>query len=245
MLKKILLLSMLFSSMVYAKTINIAVSANVSYAIEDLKKEFHKLYPDIKVRVTLGGSGKLTAQIKHGASYGLFMSANMKYPQALYEDGIAITKPLVYAQGGLAYFSRKELDFSKGIKLLDSKNIKKIAIANPKTAPYGKATVEALKNADIYYKVKKKFVYSESISGTISYALVATDIGIVAKSSLFSKKMSKYKYDVNWKELNPTLYTPIKQGIVLLKDNDDLKKFYNFIFSSKAKQIFKQYGYLI
>ncbi|MEO1954577.1 MAG: molybdate ABC transporter substrate-binding protein [Campylobacterales bacterium] len=244
-MKKLIFIYLLLSSILYAKTINIAVSANVSYAIEDIKKEFYKLYPDIKIKVTLGGSGKLFAQIKHHAPYGLFMSANMAYPEALYKSGIAINKPKVYAQGALAYFSSKKIDFSKGIKLLEDKSIKKIAIANPKTAPYGKASVEALKNAKIYNKIKKKFVYSESISGCISYALVATDIGLVAKSSLFGKKMLRYKYGINYKEVDTKLYTAIKQGAVMLKDDKNVKKFYNFIFSNKAKQIFKQYGYLI
>jgi len=245
MLKKILFFLLIFSSLIYAKTINIAVAANVSYAMQDLKKEFYKLYPDIKVRVTLGGSGKLVAQIKNGAPYSVFMSANMKYPEALYKANIAITKPLVYAQGGLAYFSNKKQDFSKGIKLLTTPNIRKISIANPKTAPYGKASIEALKNANIYNKIRKKLIYSESISQCVSYAMVATDIGLIAKSSLYSKKMKRYKKGVNWIEIDSKLYTPIKQGIVLLKDDDSAKKFYNFIFSSKAQQIFKHYGYLI
>ena len=81
MLKRIILGSLLFVGSLYAGSINIAVAANVSYAIDELKKEFNTLYPDIDVRVTLGSSGKLTAQIKNGAPYQLFMAANMKYPQ--------------------------------------------------------------------------------------------------------------------------------------------------------------------
>jgi len=243
MLKIIMIL--LLGSSLFSSTITIAVAANVSYAIKDLTKEFHKLYPDIKVRVILGGSGKLVAQIKNGAPYGLFMSADMKYPNSLYLDGIALSKPSVYAQGSLAYFSRKEQDFSKGIFLLEDSKIKKIAIANPKTAPYGKATVEALKNANIYEKIRNKFVYSESISQCVSYSLVATDIGIIAKSSLFSKKMFRYKHGINWMELDSKLYTPIEQGIIILNKDKNIKLFYNFIFSSTAKKIFKHYGYLI
>ncbi|MEE8589116.1 MAG: substrate-binding domain-containing protein, partial [Sulfurimonadaceae bacterium] len=95
-MKKVLLSLLFIGAALAAGEINIAVAANVSYAIDELKAEFAKSNPDTKVRVTLGGSGKLTAQIKNGAPYGLFMSANMKYPQALYDDKIAITKPVVY-----------------------------------------------------------------------------------------------------------------------------------------------------
>jgi len=108
-----LLFILLFSTYSMAGTIQIAVAANVSYAIDDLKKVFNETYPDTKVQVVLGSSGKLTAQIKHGAPYQLFMSANMKYPEALYKDKIAVTEPVVYAQGTLAYLSNKPQDFLK------------------------------------------------------------------------------------------------------------------------------------
>ena len=245
---KYLLLILALVLSLSAKSINIAVAANVSYAIDELKQEFMKLNPDIEVKVILGSSGKLTAQITNGAPYGLFMSANMKYPNALYEQKIATTKPIVYAQGTLAFLSIKKQDFSLGLELLKSKNIKRIAIANPKTAPYGIATVQALKNANIYDDVKSKFIYGESISQTVSYTVTASDIGIIAKSSLYSPRMSQYKKGLNWVSLDPTLYTPIQQGIVLLKyakNSKEYKAFYDFILSAKAKEILKKYGYII
>ena len=247
-MKKIVLALILSISSLFAGEINLAVAANVSYAMDELKAEFAKTHPDTKVEVTLGSSGKLTAQIKNGAPYGLFMSANMKYPEALYKDGIATTKPVVYAQGALAYFSSKKQDFSQGIKLLDSQDIRKIAVANPKTAPYGKAAVEAMKNGGVFDNVKTKFVYAESISQTVAYSISAADIGFIAKSSLYSPKMVQYKEDINFKDVDPSLYTPIKQGIVLLKFADaskEYKDFYDFILSAKAKEIFKKYGYLV
>ncbi|MEA1891546.1 MAG: molybdate ABC transporter substrate-binding protein [Campylobacterota bacterium] len=248
MLKKLLICCLLLSSFLYAGDIKIAVAANVSYAIDDLIKEFNKLYPKSKVKVTLGGSGKLTAQIKNGAPYQLFMSANMKYPDALYKDKIALNKPIVYAQGSLAILSNEVQDFSQGLNLLKSEKIEKIAIANPKTAPYGKAAVEALKNAKIYDEIKKKFIYSESISQTVSYTVTATDIGIIAKSSLFSSRMTRFKKGIHWGEVDSKLYTPINQGIVILKEgekNKEVEAFYNFILSQKAKKIFEDFGYIV
>jgi len=247
-MKKIVIILLLLLSSLFANDINIAVAANVSYAIDELKAEFAKSHPHIQVQVTLGSSGKLTAQINNGAPYGLFMSANMKYPEALYKDSIAIAKPTVYAEGALAYLTSKKQDFSLGIKLLESKNIQKIAIANPKTAPYGKATVEALKKSGIYENVKSKFIYAQSISQTVTYAITAADIGVIAKSSLYSSKMKQYKKNINWTDVDANLYMPIKQGIVLLKtqkNNAQYKAFYDFILSEKAKNIFKKYGYLV
>ena len=242
-------LSLLFMvTMLSANEINIAVAANVSYAIQELQTEFAKLHPDTDVRVTLGSSGKLTAQINNGAPYGLFMSANMNYPQALYDSHIAVTKPVVYAQGALALFSVRKPDFTQGMGLLKEKNIVKIAIANPKTAPYGKASIEAMKKAGLYDAVHSKLVYAESISQTVTYAMTATEVGIIAKSSLYSKQMSSYKEGVDWVSVNPKLYTAINQGIVLLKygqKNQSYKDFYDFILSEKAKVILRKYGYII
>ena len=89
-MKKILV-SLLFAASAFAGEINIAVAANVSYAMDELKAAFAKTHPDTKVQVTLGSSGKLTAQIENGAPYGLFMAANMKFPEALYKDKVAVT----------------------------------------------------------------------------------------------------------------------------------------------------------
>lgn len=231
-----------------ASVIKIAVAANVSYAIKPLIKEFNISYPDTKVQVILGSSGKLTAQIKHGAPVELFMSANMKYPEALYKEKMAVTKPVIYAQGALAYLSVKQQDFSKGVMLLTEENIKKIAIANPKTAPYGAAAVEALKNANVYDTVKNKFVYGESISQTVSYATKAADIGLIAKSSLFSPQMAHFKEGINWSDVNETLYTPISQGMVILKEgenNSEVKAFYDFMQGKEAKKVLKTFGYRV
>ncbi|RBQ26141.1 molybdate ABC transporter substrate-binding protein [Arcobacter sp. CECT 9188] len=247
-MKKIILGLALLCSSVFAGTVNIAVAANVSYAINDLIAEFNKTNPDTKIEVVLGASGKFTAQIQNGAPFDIFMSADMKFPETLYKEKLTATEPVVYAQGSLAMLSAKEIDFSKGIEVVINDNIKKVAIANPKTAPYGTAAIEALKNANILDKVESKFVYAESISQAVTYALTAADIGFIAKSLLYEDKMAKYKENVHWVSVDPKLYTPIDQGIVVLnkaKDNTEAKAFYEFILSDKAKEIFKNFGYLV
>ncbi len=238
MIRKVLF-SILLVKFLMAGNIFLATSTNVSYALDELIKEFKKDNPNINIKTTLASSGKLTAQIMHGAPYDIFMSANMKYPDLLYKRGIAITKPKVYAKGAISFFSVKyeNPDFDTLEK------VRQIAIANPKFAPYGKAAIEAFKNRGIYDRIKNKLVYSETVTGVIPYTIHSADVGIVAKSSLFSpniKKIGKF-YS---KDVNPKYYTPIKQGVVLLKHNEDAKKFYDFLFTKKAKKIFKKYGYI-
>ena len=247
-MKKILFIFILCTLTLNAVTLNIAVAANVSYAIQELKQKFIQKHHDIDVNIILGSSGKLTAQISHGAPYGLFMSANMSYPQGLYDKGLATTKPRVYAKGTLALFSTKKQDFSLGIQLLKEANIKRIAVANPKTAPYGQASFEAIKNAKIETAIHDKLIYGESASQTLSFVLTAADIGFIATSSLYSAKMSVYKKNVHWMELDSSLYSPIEQGVVLLshaKGSDEYRLFYEFLFSPDAQKIFKKYGYII
>lgn len=243
------LIALLFAAVTLAAgEINIAVAANVSYAMEELKSAYAKLHPETAVRVTLGSSGKLTAQISNGAPYGLFMAANMKYPEALYAEGIAVTEPVVYAQGALAMLSTRGVDFSKGISLAAEPTVGKIAVANPETAPYGKAAVEAMTNGGVLDAAEAKFVFAESISQTVTYALSAADVGFIAMSSLYSPKMAEYKEGEQWIAVDPALYTPIKQGIVLLKQgegNGEYRAFYDFMLSAEAKAILARYGYIV
>lgn len=247
-MKKIVSIILLLSVTLNAGTINVALAANVSYAIDKLIEKFNEANPDIKVQVTLGSSGKLTAQIKHGAPYDVFLAANMKYPEALFEDKIAVTTPIVYAQGSLAMLSTQKIDLTQGISAITDKKVKKIALASPKTAPYGKAALEAIKNAKLLDIVEKKFVYAESISQTVTYVITATDVGFIAKSSLYSSQMSAYQEGVNWVNIDAKLYTPIDQGIVILKQakqNKEAKAFYDFMLSSDARDIFKEFGYIL
>lgn len=257
-MKKIILGLMVLCSSIFAGEITVAAAANVTYAMDKLVKEFNKTNPDTKVLVTLGSSGKLVAQIENSAPFDIFMSADMKFPQALYEKKLTKTAPIIYAQGALAMLSSKELDYSKGINIVNDSSISKIAIANPKTAPYGAAAVEAIKNAKIS-GIESKFVYAESISQAVTYAITATDIGFVAKSSLYEGNMTQYKENKNWITVDPKLYTSIDQGIVILdttnnlvgliKNNDkkkeEVKAFYDFILSDRAKKIFIDYGYSV
>lgn len=238
----------LLGNILFAETIRVAAAANVSYAMEDLKQAFGQMHPETNLEVILASSGKLAAQIMHGAPYDVFLSADMKYPERLYIQQIALTKPIIYAQGTLAILSQKKRDFHAGISVLQEPDIKKIAIANPQTAPYGIAAKEALQHTKLYENLKDKFVYGESIAQTFSFAMKAADMGIVATSALHAPQMSHYKEAIRWSEIDTSLYTPIKQGMVILqhaKESAEAKAFYDFMLSSKAKEILRKFGYRV
>ena len=104
-MKKIILGFMVLCSSIFAGEITVAAAANVTYAMDKLVKEFNVANPDTKVVVTLSSSGKLVSQIENGAPFDIFMSADMKFPQALFDKKLTKTAPVIYAQGALAILS--------------------------------------------------------------------------------------------------------------------------------------------
>lgn len=242
-MKKIILV-FLMAIFANAGEISVAAAANTAYAFDELKSEFNKIYPDIKVNVSLGSSGALSTQIRNGAPFDIFMAADMKFASDIFKDGLGVSDAKVYAKGKLAMFSIRNFDLKKGLEILKDDSLKTIAVANPKTAPYGAATMQAFEKAGILKEVESKIVQAKSIGDTLSQALSAADIGFVAASAMYSKE--EYKEGVNFVLVDSSLYEPIAQGVVLLKkaeENADAKVFYEFILSQNAKEIFKKYGY--
>ena len=223
--------------------ITIATAANVQFAMDTLTTIFEK-ETGIKANIILGSSGKLTAQILQGAPYDVFVSANMKYPMEIYNNNLATGKPLVYAHGSLVLWSVKEA-IDPGPVLLTDEKIRKIAIPNPKTAPYGEAAVELLQNTGIFEQVKNKLVYGETISQVNQFIISKTaDIGFTSKSVVLSPEM---RNTGSWAEMNPKEYTPIQQGVIIInRKNGHLEhaeKFVTFLLSATAKGILTEYGY--
>lgn len=227
------------------QTVRVAVAANAQFVTDALKEAFHKKN-SADVQVVVSSSGKLTAQITHGAPYDIFLSADMKYPQHLYTAGYALNAPEVYAYGSLVLWVLKTVNLAEGLDVLRSDAIKTIAVANPATAPYGVATIQALKKAGIYDAVKDKIVYGESIAQVNQYLLSgAADAAFTAQSVV---KAPALVHKGRWIEPADTLYSPIRQGAVILKhaassDLKDVKAFYEFLSSPEGKSIFKSFGY--
>jgi len=228
-----------------SESLKIATAANMQYAMKELIAKFKK-QTGIKSDIIVSSSGKLTAQIQEGAPYDIFVSADMKFPNELFKTGFTIEKPKVYALGKLILWTLND-ELQPSLDSLQNKNIKHIAIANPKTAPYGIAAEELLKKQGLYLKIQNKLVYGESVAQTNQFiTTMAAEMGFTAKSVVFSPQM---KGKGNWIDLDETSYTPIEQGIVILKnDSKKIEKatnFYTFLFSTEGKEILKKYGYTV
>ena len=230
-----------------AEQITVAGAANVQFTLDELKAEFTK-ETGIDVKTVIGSSGKLTAQIENGAPFDVFMSADMDYPKRLYTDGVTLAEPKIYAYGYLVLWTLKDVDLSKGVAGLSDSSIKKIAIASPKVAPYGRQAVNAMKHNGLYPSISSKLVYGESISQVNQFITTqAADIGFTAKSVVLAPNM---KDKGKWVDVGSQSYDPIAQSVVILRyasknHSAEAQKFYDFLFSAPAQDIFKKYGYAL
>jgi len=235
----------LFTAPIFAQTVKVAVAANLQAVIKELRADF-KNKTGIAIEPIVGSSGNLTTQVKNGAPFDVFLSADMNFPETLFKDGFSSKKPIVYAQGSLIICSNQDIGFENWERLLLTERVKKIAIANPAIAPYGKAAQEALGKKGILDDVKSKIVTGESISQVNTYITTGVvDVGFTTQA-LVDDPANKTK--LYWKAIDSRLYAPVEQGMVLLKHavgNAAAEKFYQYVLSAPAKAIFKKFGYKV
>lgn len=227
----------------FAQNVRVAVAANLQSVVRVLQKDF-KQKTGIDVEPITGSSGNLAAQIRNGAPYDLFLSADMNFPNLLFKEGFSKKQPVVYARGSLIICSNQDIGFENWERLLMTERVKKIAIANPSIAPYGKAAQEALRHKGIYGDVKPKIVFGESISQVNTYITSGVvEVGFTTQSLV---KDAANKTKLYWLAVDPKIYASIEQGMILLKRADGnpvAEKFYQYLLSPAAKAIFKEYGY--
>jgi len=243
----VLALVLCASSVAAQEKVSVAAAANLSAVKDDLSAAFAKKYPLYQAEFTFGSSGTLVTQIKSGAPFHVFMSADKGFAQALADAKLAASDPQVYAVGKLILLTTKSLDLGKGLAALEDPAVVQWANCNPETAPYGRAAVEALTKAGLYDAIKGKLVTAQNVSQALQFTLTSADAGFVNKSALYSREVQPYdKEGKYWIEVAPSLYAPIEQAFVLLKSAETSKAalaFSAFLSSSEAQTVFASYGY--
>lgn len=231
----------------HAEPLTIAVAANVKFVFDELKTEFKKS-SGIDVNGVFASSGKINAQIKSGAPYDVFMSADMEFPTALHKEGFAVAAPRIYARGVLVLWTLQPLDLKQGLAVLINPAVKKVAMANPKLAPYGLEAMHALEYFRLRAGVEPKLIFGESIAQVNQYIdTQAVEIGFTAKSVVLAPQMQGRG---QWIEVPRDSYQSIAQGIVMLKHGNEsnpvaAKQFMDFMASAKARNILEKFGYLL
>lgn len=243
----ILILGVLFSSCTkpgsHSKELFIATAANMQYAMEALTQSFTES-TGITCELIIGSSGKLTAQIVEGAPFDVFVSADMRYPEEIFRSGRGVDSPQVYAYGKLVLWSRDE-NIQPSLEILESDNIQHIAMANPQNAPYGIAAAYMLAHFRMDSTLQDKLVFGESIAQTNQFiSTQAAQVGFTAKSVVLSPNIQGKG---RWIELPSESYPPIEQGAIVVKrtesNQETAQAFYDFLFSSKAHEILREFGY--
>ena len=231
------------------REIRVAAAADLRFALDELVGEFQRQQPNIEVKVTYGSSGNFYAQLCNRAPFDVFLSADIDYPRKLIEHDLAPkNSEFNYAVGVLVLWAPKScpLNFDKsGIEALLDPAVKKIAIANPKHAPYGRAAEAALKKLGVYDRVADKFVTGENVMQTAQFVDAGADVGLIPLSLALAPAMrDKGRY---W-EVPRDAYPPLAQGGVVLswaQDREAANALRDFLAGAEGKAVLRRYGFLI
>lgn len=246
---RLLLIMLLMSVLpVRAESLTVAVAANVKFAFDDLAETFTK-ETGIEIKAVFNSSGKIVAQVKEGAPYDVFLSADMEYPEKLFKEGHATGAPKTYAYGKLVLWTmRDDLEVSKGLPILTGTSITRVAIANPRLSPYGTESLNVLDKLGLMPAVEPKLVYAENVSQVVQYVDSRNvDVGFTAKSLITAPEMVGHG---KWIDVPQVSYEPIAQGAVVLRHgqamhSDAASRFYRFLYSSAARSILEKFGYAL
>jgi molybdate transport system substrate-binding protein len=234
--------------------LKIAAASDLTAAMQRLGPAFEK-QTGIHVSVSLGSSGNFFAQIQNGAPFDVFLSADKSYPEKLVQAGQAEPNSLTpYARGRLVLWTAKSTGLHPpsrdgktldgGLDFLKRPEVRKIAIANPEHAPYGRAAVAAMEHFKVYDQVKPKLVLGENISQTAQFAQFGNvDVGFVGLSGALSESMAR---SGSYVLLPDESYPPLEQaGVVVAasKNKEQARRFLTFLMSAEGQTILKELGF--
>jgi molybdate transport system substrate-binding protein len=230
--------------------VTVAAAADLKFALDDLLAAFHQAHPDIRAEVSYGSSGNFFAQLSNRAPFDVFFSADIDYPRRLIEQGLADRdSEFVYAVGHLVVWTRRDspLDVEKlGVRALLEPAVRKIAIANPKHAPYGRAAEAALQKLQVYDQVRDRLVLGENVAQAAQFVETgAADAGVIALSLALAPTLrDKGRY---W-EVPLDAYPRLEQGGVILswaRDRAAADTLRAFVLGPEGKVVLRRYGFFL
>ncbi|WP_088187962.1 molybdate ABC transporter substrate-binding protein [Desulfosporosinus sp. FKA] len=224
--------------------LRISAAADLALAFKEIAAQFEK-ETGIPTEITFSSTGTAALQIENGAPYDVFAAADESYLNKLSKEGfiLAATQQL-YAQGriGIATLKGNNIEIKELKDLADNPKVKKIAIADPSHAPYGKAAKQAFEHQNLWDKVQSKMVYGQNIQDTLAILKSGNvDAAIIS--------LSIYKPDeVNFTMIDPSWYEPLNQAMAILKttkQEENARKFVAYVNGEKGRVVMKKYGFLL
>lgn len=226
--------------------ITIAAAADLKFALDEIVVLFNKEHPADQVETIYGSSGKFQTQIRQGAPFDMYFSADINYPHTLKAEGLAGSEVQLYAVGRIVLWSPSRDAGKLTLADLADPGIRKIAIANPRHAPYGKRAEEALKAGNVWEKVKARLVYGENIAQTAQFVQTGNaEIGIIALSLALSPELAKQG---GYALIPENLHQPLEQGFVITqraRANPLALAFARFMMDKEARTIMTRYGFTL
>jgi molybdate transport system substrate-binding protein len=229
-----------------AAEVQIAAAADLKFAMDEIVAAFRKLHPDDRVDVIYGSSGKFHAQIQQGAPFDLYFSADIAFPRELEKLGLAVGPTRSYAVGRIVLWSHARDASQMTLADLADPTIGKIAIANPRHAPYGKRAEEALRSAGLWERLQGKLVQGENIAQTAQFVQTGNaEVGIIALSLALNPALAAAG---GYHLIDDKLHEPLEQGFIITKraENNPLASaFADFMGSQAARAIMMRYGFAL
>lgn len=228
-----------------SEPLRIAAAANLKPALDALILSFDAHAADARVEAVYGSSGKLHAQIRNDAPFDLFFSADLDYPRSLADNGHSQGPPRIYARGRIVLWSRTLGQDALRLETLDTPSVTRIAIANPRLAPYGRAAEQALRRSGLWERIQHKIVYGENIAQTAQFAASGhAEVGILALSLALNPALARNGHHV---EVPEAQHAPIEQAFVVTRRGAGhplAERFADFVQGPEGQAILKAHGFV-
>jgi molybdate transport system substrate-binding protein len=230
-----------------AGQVRVAAASDLKFALDELVAAFGKTRPGAAVTLSYGSSGNFFSQISNGAPFDLFLSADIDYARRLAEAGHGRPEDVFrYGVGRIVLWvpAASRIAVERGLQALTSPEVRKIAIANPRHAPYGRAAEAALRSQGVYDAVKGKLVFGENVSQTAQFVQSgAADVGIIALALALAPPLSK---EGRYVEVPLEAYPRLEQGGIVLgraRDPEAARALRDFLLGQEGRAILKRYGF--
>jgi molybdate transport system substrate-binding protein len=239
-----LIFLLMAAQIAHSEELSVAAAADLTFCVPVINEAFEKANSGAAVKVSFGSSGNFFEEIKNGAPFDVFLSADINYPKTLAKDGLA-EAPVKYAEGRLVLWTMNGgLAISRGLAVLGDASVKHVAVANPDHAPYGRAAKAALMHEHLWDTLTPKLVFGENISQTAQFVRTGNaDAGLVAMSLVAAPGIA---HAGHFYEIPADDYPPLEQGAALTKIGAAkplARAYLAFLQSDEARKILEQFGF--
>ncbi len=229
--------------------VRVAAASDLKFALDELEGVLAEQHPDVELKLTYGSSGTFLQQISNGAPFDVFLSADLDYPAELVDQELASGEDVFeYAAGRLVVWTPEgsAVDPADGLRVLARRDVRRVAIANPEHAPYGRAAVAAMKHAGVYDEVRRKLVLGESVAQAADFVHSGgADAGVVAMSLVLSDPL---RAEGRWVAVPLDAYPRLRQGGVVLasaRDPEAARVVQDAMTSEEGRAVLERYGFFL